>query len=841
MADRSVTELPAAADRYAGSGWALVPLHAAIETRCTCGDAACKSPGKHPRTQRGIKDATSDADQVREWWQRWPGASIGLACGKASGCWVLDVDAKAPKGGMPGLQALADYERVHGRLPDTLCADTGSGGLHLFFSLPEGRRIRNRARIRSIDGVRSGLDVRSTGGYVVLPPSPHASGQRYRWRNDADILEAPLWLLDLVDPPAPVAAAPAARPAADSDSRDRRYCLGALHHACGRIASATEGQRHNTLNREAYTIGGYVGAGWLRAEEAEEDLIAAGMAAGKKNSEVRRTVSDAIEAGSEHPRNPPPRAARREDPPPPTDADLGIFDLSEARKAAGWDVDTSESDDRIRILVTKRQAIDVIRDAWAALHAANEDPPRLFMRDGRIVRLRQTETGCAIVQCAPVDVHSELIRCARWVKMRRARRNEPTASGWVEQDAEQPPAFVAADMHASPDSLPVLESVVYTPVFDAERRLIAEPGYSPHARLWYERRRDLQPQVYSVEEARELLCSEWLSDFPFSGLHDRAYALALFLLPFVRRMIDGPTPLHLIEAPMVGSGKSLLGRVVCSAAMGRDIPLSPFDRDERERRKAITSALFSGKPIVFFDNVRGRLASESLEAATTSTRWSDRLLGSTAECEVPIKTVWVASANNATLSEDMVRRTVRIRLVHNVENPSALQNWRHPDLARWTDDNHSRLISAAISLIGAWKDLGAPMGAETLGGYESWSRTIGGILSASGIGGFLADRAEWTREASPDSLEWESFVRLWWSTKGDAMCYPSDLRDLAACNNLLCTIWSACNNDRASDTKFGMELRARADRIISGFRIVRRSSANGYGYRLEDIADHRAF
>jgi hypothetical protein len=182
---------------YAARGWPVVPLHTPIDG-CSCG-TTCGSPGKHPRTAHGLKDASADPATIRQWWTRWPAANVGLLTG-ACGI-VVDVDARHG-----GDKSLVELEAEYGPLPNTAKSQTGNGW-HLLFAHPGGR-IGNRSN------VRPGIDVRGNGGYVVAPPSLHASGNRYRWIVPPDNL-APLpdWLLALINPPKSESK-PAATPAA---------------------------------------------------------------------------------------------------------------------------------------------------------------------------------------------------------------------------------------------------------------------------------------------------------------------------------------------------------------------------------------------------------------------------------------------------------------------------------------------------------------------------------------------------------------------------------------------------------------------------------------------------
>ena len=95
----------------------------------TCNNPSCNSAGKHPRTARGFKDASSAPERVHEWSKKWPGANVGIQTGAGSGFFVLDVDGEAGEDVMRTLTA------KHGPHPDTLQSATGSG-IHIFFRHP---------------------------------------------------------------------------------------------------------------------------------------------------------------------------------------------------------------------------------------------------------------------------------------------------------------------------------------------------------------------------------------------------------------------------------------------------------------------------------------------------------------------------------------------------------------------------------------------------------------------------------------------------------------------------------------------------------------------------------
>jgi Bifunctional DNA primase/polymerase, N-terminal len=132
-----------------------------------------------------VLNAATDPALVTTWWTQLPEANIGIATGRNSNLVVLDID------GAKGEAFLAFVEAKHGPLPPTLEVKTGKGR-HLYFRYPD-----NVAKVKSVAHKETGLDVRADGGYVVGPPSIHASGHRYVVVPNApdDLPECPAWIV----------------------------------------------------------------------------------------------------------------------------------------------------------------------------------------------------------------------------------------------------------------------------------------------------------------------------------------------------------------------------------------------------------------------------------------------------------------------------------------------------------------------------------------------------------------------------------------------------------------------------------------------------------------------
>lgn len=169
---------------YSGKGWQSFP---------------CRPNDKTPLV-KWADVATTEINMLNGWLDQWPEMNIGIATGKRSGIFVLDVDA-----GHGGEESLAALISEHGELPNTPIALTGGGGKHYIFQHPD-IQIRN---VQNSGKLGKGLDIRGDGGYIVVAPSKHPSGTTYAWdKNHAPsttpLAPAPEWMLKILTASAPV-------------------------------------------------------------------------------------------------------------------------------------------------------------------------------------------------------------------------------------------------------------------------------------------------------------------------------------------------------------------------------------------------------------------------------------------------------------------------------------------------------------------------------------------------------------------------------------------------------------------------------------------------------------
>jgi putative DNA primase/helicase len=329
-----------AALAYAARGWPVFPCSPKNKAPLLAADRDAQ--GNKIKGTGGVTKATTDPELIMAWWRKWPKAMIGAATGH-NGLFVVDFDPGIetdPKTGEPILCPVdgkpIEYTlellkanlcfQIGCELPASLAVRTaGKGGVHVYFRQPdEGADIRNR------NCLPHRIDVRGTGGYVIVPPSVMSNGREYRWLHgdaDAEPVEAPAQLVDLLRRPqadaeqtnvgasAPASSQPrspngksavpsagglADRPTSVAEAEEqavRRYALAALDGEVEKARQAPNGGRNNTINMCGLALGHLVGAGALSRDLAISALVDVARAwpdLDKSTDTITRAVDDGI-------------------------------------------------------------------------------------------------------------------------------------------------------------------------------------------------------------------------------------------------------------------------------------------------------------------------------------------------------------------------------------------------------------------------------------------------------------------------------------------------------------------------------------------------------------------
>lgn len=155
---------------YQERGWSVIPVGA---------DKKPLISWKQYQQERATKEA------IAKWFTvDYPSANVGIVTGKISDIIAIDIDPR--------------HDGTNEAFKDilTVRAKTGGGGEHILFKFEEG--ISNKT------GMKPGIDLRAEGGYIIVPPSKHQSGNMYEWIQGPESTElAPLpvfvkdWIKDI--------------------------------------------------------------------------------------------------------------------------------------------------------------------------------------------------------------------------------------------------------------------------------------------------------------------------------------------------------------------------------------------------------------------------------------------------------------------------------------------------------------------------------------------------------------------------------------------------------------------------------------------------------------------
>ncbi|UTU07898.1 PE-PGRS family protein [Caulobacter phage C1] len=448
-------------------------------------------------------------------------------------------------------------------------------------------------------------------------------------------------------------------------------------------------------------------------------------------------------------------------------------------------------DDGKRVMFTYSGEIDfhAATDAcFDILKTKNEQEgvPHFACLEQRPVRLTHSKLGrSAYNEISSRTLWSELNKYITFVRS--------TDDGSIGARASVPKEVGDQVYETMYEELPPAPEIIYTPIYDSKGRLISEPGYYEDENLLIPSLDFEVPEVPAkptqdeVDEAVRLLVDELLIDFPFSDYDSngversepsRANAMAMILTPFMRRMINGCTPVFFVSKPVPGTGGTYLGKIPILLFDGEEGAPMIYTENPDEMAKALLAGALAAKSHMFFDDVKS-FNNREIMRAITSTQVGGRVLGASRNIEVANRFNWVATGNNPDIKPEMGRRVVTIRLNLKEEEINTRVFKGHPDLHGWLKENRSQIIGAILTLIQHWMVNTAkkPFKTRKLASFEDWAEKVGGVLEAAGIDGFLDNRK--AAETDIDEAATRALVRDWFKKYADKAVTPNDLFNLA--------------------------------------------------------------
>ena len=325
---------------------------------------------------------------------------------------------------------------------------------------------------------------------------------------------------------------------------------------------------------------------------------------------------------------------------------------------------------------------------------------------------------------------------------------------------------------------PELAGFSELPFYNSNYELVRETGYDETSKMYLKpstiaTQLDVEPNPTEeeVEAARAYLFDDVFGNFPFddgpdhqeqNGAGSRAAFAALLLQPFVRDLIDGPTPIYLATKPTAGTGASKLLSSALFITSGKEAKASSHAFNDEEQRKAITSAFVGAKTYFWIDNIRHELSSAAYCNLATSVVWEDRMLGKSETVSFLNRMLFIIAGNNPRGTREMMRRCNPMRLdAHGDPNKRPDSSFKYFPLETYIKSHHLELVTAILTLVQAWVAAGHPLYVEkSLMSFESWSQVIGGILQVAKIPGFLTNLHLTQKYADDETSGFEALYAL---------------------------------------------------------------------------------
>lgn len=740
--------------------------------------------GKRPIEKKWTERERETRDEAISWATQ---TNVGIRTGSASGgLVVIDIDQGADLSSLD--------------LPDTVTVITGSGGLHLYYRTDEA--IRNSA-----SKLAQKVDVRGEGGQVVAVGSIHPETKKmYRYAHDlspAEINVQPLpsWVIEVLTKTEPTQPRKSPGEGKNRSKRGRDtssnngYSAAALSYEAERVANAGEGERNDTLNRAAFSMGTLIGAQTLDRAEVESVLEDAATQCGLTPNEARITIASGIEAGIKSPRDidderkRPSDAGREICPPPPPVG--GTPDGAPSR--------VSVESKRQPVMIPGAHMTtfgyrEIGNDTFANEVLARL-PKGVIYRRGNIPVELVGDPGHQRLQTVTVDrmrlIMDEYIRLTESKKTQNNIRQ-------VYKNATRNWAGLVLASAGDSELVREMRLLTHYPVYERNWEL-AKPGW--HNGVYYD-----QPPELNGMKPREggwQVIEDLIVDFPFAEEADKQNFISLLLTPMIRPAVLGNVPMFLIRSSLPRTGKTKLAEQVTGGIyLGEETPAMQWSTNEDERDKRILSILKQGDTVLHVDNVSNYVDSPALASLVTSKYYQGRILGQSQMVRIENTLTVIATANNPRATGEIVRRAVPITLQPCDDAPELRSDFLHPHLFKHVIYRRPRVWSVMTGLVEKWKEAGKPSTGMKMGGFEGWAESMSGIMFVAGAEKWMSNWREWVKEADPEGEDLKELVSIWWANCGNALVHAKEILKIAEDNDLFGNVLIRAHTDRGKLTVF---------------------------------------
>jgi hypothetical protein len=400
------------------------------------------------------------------------------------------------------------------------------------------------------------------------------------------------------------------------------------------------------------------------------------------------------------------------------------------------------------------------------------------------------------------------------------------------------------------DGLPRLRGISFVPTVASDGTIRTEEGYDLKTQSYlvtsdFEGIVQSHVEIEEVESAIRWLIDWPLHDFPFADEASRTHFICMWLLPFVRSLVSGPTPLHLIQSPKRSTGKSLLARIGMNV-ISQHVADGSWKAKEDELEKTLDSILIGGYTHALLDNASGVIASPYFDKVLTSQEHATRILGHTRLIPLPNNAVWSLTANNGQLGGDLITRCLPIFLDSGEEYPEKRKDFKISNIEEWTQKKRVKIISKLLTIVRFWVQEGMPAySGRRTHRMSSWMSVMGGVCQTAGLKGFLKniDLLESKTDDEHDSAS--KFTLLWHEKFGSQPVSANRLVSIAygdSEDDSPAPLWTEdmrfAENERSKVLRLSKWLSNHADQVYGGLKItVLPDRRNGNRYALRSIHD----
>ena len=402
-----------------------------------------------------------------------------------------------------------------------------------------------------------------------------------------------------------------------------------------------------------------------------------------------------------------------------------------------------------------------------------KDSGRLYRQGNSVVFLTNGHLPSGACVAKPLVVDGVVTKTAsavvgNVVYCRETKANSTGKGAKVDQPSEYPVQFALPQsvlqqvvvMDHFMEDIPEARFITSHPVFDddfnwldigyheSQRILVCGDSFDPAELIAVGPACTAPITITDVLDRLPPLMREWVRGFhwnsPVDLINYIAGPLMMVLMPL---FVEAGHPAIMFWGNKPGIGKSLAAQCLAILKDGEQAAATSIEGGAKEVENQIASELNDGRTTLFIDNQKGAINCAILEANMTCAQLGFRGMFTQSKIRRPNDVLWLITTNEGSPSDDLLSRCIHVRLHY--EGDPAAHRYRatEDEIVRYVKANRAAILAEAAGMVRAWLDAGRQR-VHTPGRFEKFSNTVGSILAANGVPGFLSNARAEIREHS---------------------------------------------------------------------------------------------